>query len=338
MSNFPTILCGRNKRNFNVLRICNIFCLDNLIGYGLSTMLDFHSTVTGDIRTAGGSVNVTLRCINCTVNYNLCVYKIRFVSGICSTGSIGYGDECFVKCTCISTPLISVINVNVISVSEGALCFLANNNLGSGKESNILINRNITGHGLNGHVVLNTKIIVLRVNAGCTNRHINGRNRYVSIRFDYKSICRLVIILNNVSAGKVEHSATIGNKCYGRSEVSAGHVYGSICIFLSAGMKSKRNLNILEIVLRKGEYTIVHIGGLRTTTEVHDLEVLVHNSTTLSLNTTRSGDKAISVKRATVIHGDFTVSIHCYECNSTGGRTTIQLRTTGISVLCRNAN
>ena len=305
MYNFPTVLCRKSKRNFYIAGTLN-----KLICFGLGTVLDLNSTISGNICTTGGSINATCGCIDCTINYNLSIYKVCIGSSVFSTGSITYRNKSLISRTTVLAPVISIVNVNVISASKGTLSTLADNNLGTGKECNILVDCDITGHRLNSHVVLNTELVVLRIDAGCTNAHIDGRNGYVSIRLDNKSVCILIIILNNVSTCKVEHSTATGNKCYCRAEIGTRHINGSVRILCCAGIESKRNFNILKVVLRKREYTILHIGRLCTATEVHYLEILIYTCALICNNRTLTNDKSICIKSTTVIHGNRAVSVH----------------------------
>ena len=330
MSNFPTFLCRESKRNFYIAAILN-----KLICFGLGTMLDLNGTITGDIRATGGSVNVTCGCVNCAINYNLSIYNVCIGPSVFSTRSITYRDKSLISRTTISTPIISIVDVNVISTSKGTLSTLANDNLGTGEECDILVDCDITGHCLHGHVVLNTKLVVLRVNARCTDRHIDRRYGYITICLNNESVGILIIILNNIPTSKVKHSVLVGNKCYCRTKISARHIHSSVRILRCAGIESKRNLNILEIVLRKREYAIIHIGGLCTATEVHDLEVLINSCTTLSNNGTRANNKAVCKKLTSIIDCNLAIVIHSNERSVTCGRTSIQPTTLCIIMLCR---
>ena len=87
-------------------------------------------------------------------------------------------------------------------------------------------------------------------------------------------------------------------------------MYGGICIFSSTGIKCKSNLNILDVVLRDGEYTVFHIGRLSTATEVHHLEVLVYLSTAISDNGTLADDVTVCIERRAVIQYNGAVLFH----------------------------
>ena len=219
------------------MRISRIYCLNHLIGYGLRAVSYGNVTATGNICTTCCGVNISLGCINGTVNHNLRIHKVFIRSGIVSAGCISHRNKRLICCTGISAPLICVVYVNVNTAVKNTFCILTNDNLRTWQESNVLTDSNSTGHNLYGHIVLNTQLIFCRVDAGCTNRHVDGRYGNITVSLQNHTVCSFIIILNYVTAGQVEHSATAGNESNSRAEVRAGHIYGSICVFLRSGVK-----------------------------------------------------------------------------------------------------
>ena len=176
--NFPTILGRTAQRNFNISST-----LDQLMSYFLATVLNFNIAVTRNISATGCNIDITFRCIDSTIYNDLSIHKIRFGSCISSTWGISYGNKLLICCTRIRTPIIRIINVNVVTRTKSTFCILSNNYYGSWEECNILVDSNISRYCLYCHIVLNAKLILLGINRRCTDRHINSGNRYVTVCF-----------------------------------------------------------------------------------------------------------------------------------------------------------
>ena len=333
VGDFPIFVCGQGQGNFYVTGTLN-----ELIRYFLSTVCDLNVTVTGNLRTACGGVNITIGCINGTIDNDLGIYEIRFGSGIRSAGSIAYRNKLHITRSGILTPFVCIVNIDVVTFAKCTFCIFTDDDFRTGEECNILIDRDITGYHFNRHVILNTQLIVLGVDAGCTNGHIDGGNGYVTISRDHQSVGGFIVILDNVAVCQVEHRTAACNKCNRRAEISAGHVYRGIRVFRRAGPDGQRNFNVLEIILGKREYAVLHIRGLRTATEVHDLEVFVYARTFVCDNGAATGDEAVCVQRTAVVYGDGAVYCHIDKAYITCGRTAVIFGTVRIVMLCRKAD
>ena len=116
------------------------------------------------------------------------------------------------------------------------------------------------------------------------------------------------------------------------------HSNSSIGVLGSTGVNSERYLNILDIILRNGEYTVIHIGSLSTATEVHDLEGLVHLGSTLSLDGAATVYVAVCIESTAVIQGDRAFIRHIEKACCTRSRSTVKSRTLDGIMLCGNAD
>ena len=147
--------------------------LDQLMCFGLSTVRNCHMTGTGNIRTACSRVNIPLRCVDRAVDHNLCIYEIFLCSGIDSARSINCSGELGILRAAISAPFICIVNIDANTAVKNTSCALVNDYFGTGKKCNVLTDRNSTGYYFYGHIILNRQFVVFRVDAGCTDSHID---------------------------------------------------------------------------------------------------------------------------------------------------------------------
>ena len=318
VGDIPTVLNRAGQRNLNVAGILN-----ELVGYLLSTVGDLNGTGTGNISTACGGVDITLGCINGTIDHDLGVYQVSLGSGVGSAGGIAYSQELIVSRAYVITPLVGIVHVHVDTGAQGTIGSLTDDDLRAGEECNVLIDGNVTLNSLNRHVVLDTQIIVLGVDAGGTDGHVDGGYGDVAVCGEDKSVSALIVILHNVAGGQVEHCAAIGNEGNSRAELGAGHVHGGVCVCLGTGVDGQGNLDVLQIVLRQGEHTVFHIGGLRTAAEVHDLEVLIDVSAVVGNDGTATGNEAVCIQSTAVVDNDGAVLSHLDEADCTRGSTAV---------------
>ena len=329
----PTFLRRTSQGNFYVTGTLN-----ELMCYFLSTVCDRNVTVTGNIRTACSGVNITCRCIDRAIDHDFGIHKICIRSCIISAWSIAYRNKLLITRSGIITPFVCIVNIDVVTFAKCTFCIFTDDDFRTGEECNILIDRDITGYHFNRHVILNTQLIVLGVDAGGTDSHIDGGNGYIAISRDHQAVGVFVIILDNVAVCQVEHSSTLCNKCNRRTEILFRHENRGIRVFRRSGPDSQRNLDVLEIILGKREYSVIHIGGLGTAAEVHDLEVFIHLGTAVCNNRTAAGDETVCIKRTAVIDGDGAVLSHINTADRICGGTAVEFTSLCIIMFCRKAD
>ena len=158
------------------------------------------------------------------------------------------------------------------------------------------------------------------------------------MQFHHQAIRGAIISLDHMAACQIEHGIAFRNKGHGGTEICRRHVNGGIAVFRSTCIQGQRNLNILHIILRKREHTIVHIGGLRTAAEVHDLEHFIHGSASIGRHRAGTGDKAISIQGTAVINGNITIALHLYKATRASGGSAIEFATLGTHLFNRQAH
>ena len=177
--------------------------------------------------------------------------------------------------------------------------------------------------GIDCQIGVDGQVVVLGIDGRGAHRHSNSAEGQITIGFHNETVPAAIIALGNRAGGQVKHTAAGTNKGYGRAEVRIRHMDDRIGIFYRAILQSQRNFDILNIVLRKREYTVLHIGTLGTTAEVHDLEHFIDLGTVLGNNRTGTGNKAIGEKETAIVDGYAASAVHLQEANRTGRRTTI---------------
>ena len=334
VNDLPTFPCGQGQGD---LYISSRF-LKQLIGYCLGTVLNFDCTVAGNVCTACGGVNISQRGIDGAVHLYLSIFEVCVGSGIDSAGGIHYGNKGLIGGAGVVAPIVYVINIHIVARAKDAFGIFANDNFRAGKEGDILIDGNIASHYLNGHITVDGQFVVFRVNAGGTYCHVDRGKGYITVGFYNEAVGGFVIVFYNVTTGQVEHCVLLRNKLYSRAKFRAGHIDGGIGIFLSAGANGQGHFDVLEIVLRQGEYAVFHIGGLCTATEVHNLEVFIDAGTVFCCNGACTVNIAVGIERTAIFDGDSAVCLHLDKADSTDGRAAPRLCTLGIGMLCGKAN
>ena len=148
---------GRGDRDFGIAR-----ALYQLMGDSLRASLQFGYTAAGtvNVRTASSSIRITSRRINCAVHDNLRISKVCFCAIIRTTRSIYYRLKCFVRTRInIRSPLISIININVLSAAQFTCRTCINGHFCTGQHHNILINCNRAAVNVHSQITINRQII-----------------------------------------------------------------------------------------------------------------------------------------------------------------------------------
>ena len=303
--------------------------LDQLIGHCLITNLSHGHTGFGavDIGTALGDVDIALGRIHGTVDENGGIHHIGIGTGIGTAGNISQRLELAVDTAGtegVVAPLISIVNIHAVALSQRAACTCLHHHLSAGQHSNVLLDIDVAAAvHLDGNVAVDGQLVVLGVDVGGTHVHGNSGHSQSTIGLYDQAVGAAIVGLGNGAGGQIEHTAAGTDKGHGRSKVRAGHIDGGIAVLGGTVLQSQRHLDILHVVLGQREHTVVHIGTLRAAAEVHELEHLVHGSTVLGGNGTGTGDETVGIQGTTVIHGDGAVALHLDKTDGAGGRTAV---------------
>ena len=154
------------------------------------------------------------------------------------------------------------------------------------------------------------------------------------MHFDIKSIGLAIIRLYNVSAGKIEHSATLSKERNRRIKCTTSHCNRRKAVKRCTRINRHRNLYVLNVVLVQGEYRLINICSCSTATEVCNLEGFIDVRTGINGYGTVTGNKSVNVH--TAVNGNITIFFHYDITVSTYGITG-NLRTLSSSDNRRNA-
>ena len=316
-------LCSAD-RNLNVF---SILLLQQLIADCIRCITQDDLTGAGaDNRCAVfGSISITQRRVNDTINLNVCVIQICLGTGMLHTGSISNSLELPVRGAAVVAPLIQVVDIDATTAGQSTGSTLFNVELNTGQNVDILLDGDFTaGLDTDSHVVVQGQVIVSGIQAGDCNRHRNGRHGYSTIQFHNQAVGAAIIPLGNGTTAHAEHGTAGTNEGQAQAIViGSNNLHGDvgIALFNCTGFQSQRNLNILDIVLAHGEDTVTHTGGLAAATVVHELETLVDGGIALGSDRTGTGNEAPGIQRTTAGHGDGRAFSHVNAAGGTGGRT-----------------
>ena len=124
-----SILKLRGSNRNSLIRITTIFIsCHNSRGFCTHLKFYYGTIFTVDISTASCSIRISLRTIknSITLYINFSIHKIRICTCICSSGSILYRNKCLIRCTCKSSPFISIKHVNLHTGSKTKFCIRTN--------------------------------------------------------------------------------------------------------------------------------------------------------------------------------------------------------------------
>ena len=333
---------GRGNRNTDPL-ICLIIRTSVLYLVGLSLRARLHDNGAGtaDTCTAGSGVYKTGRSIYRAVHFHISIIgsanyilsRIRILQvnmGSIRSTTEGRAFLNSIRCNFCS-PLIVVVDIDFVAAAQSTSRTLCDNQLCAGLEGNILRHGNGTAavHG-NSHVAVDGQNIVLGVNSLATKHtqlHAQAQalNRNITHHIDHQSAGSLVIILDDMPAGNIEH--TVGANKGNSTALNTGqrNTNGHITIFCCASFQSHGHFHILHIVLGHGENSLLisnHARGVVAAAPVHNLEALVYGTAVLDGNRAAALNVTPGIQFTAVIDGNAAARFHLDEAAGTN-RTTL---------------
>ena len=175
---------------------------------------------------------------------------------------------------------------SLICIGQIQNCILAHSQAGAGQEHHVLLQGRGAGMQVNLNIVGDRQHEGAGINGGAAQLQVHGSHNAVAIGVHLQHIGGRIVILNKIGTrGRLEHSVGT-DELNGGAMALIGHKDGGSNILGSAVLIASGNLHILHIVLAQREHPIAgsQLGGDRTTTEVHDLEVLIDGCAILGSN------------------------------------------------------
>ena len=311
----------------------------DLIGHSFRSGSHDDGAGTADIGTTCSGVYITRRQICHSVDFNVGVLisahnilsriRIEQIHMSCIAGAAEGRTFMNRICSHLGSPLIVVIDVDLISITQGTGCILADDQSCTGMQSNILGHGHATGMHGNIHVTIDRKNIILGIDGLGSNqtqlhRKTQTLNGKASVHVDFQSTGGLVVILYHIALGNIEHSVGSDERNLRALNTNQRDCHRHISVFGSSRLQGHRNFNILNIILGHGENTIAvsdHTGGVITTAPVLDLEALVDSTALFHGHRTATLDITPRIQLTAIVNGNSTARFHLDKATLTDGRT-----------------
>ena len=272
-------------------------CLNGIVNHSLVAGLQVDNTVAHgvDVCAAGGAVNIAVFSMDGAVDLNQGIVSSAYdavaarhildlqINVVCSAAVTQLGARIV-----IVDPLVVVIYHDAVTGTQCTAGALIDIQLGAGQQNQILIHQDIALNHSDIHVVGNGQIIVGGVNGGVlsnTGLHGNGNigNGNIAVDLHIQTAGAFQIVLDNVAVFNNEHGivgADEGDRC--ALQTDQGNAHSKVAGFNSTCMDGQGNLNILDIVLGKGEYPVGlaadNLSGAVAAAEVRNLEGLIDST------------------------------------------------------------
>ena len=307
-------------------------CLDRIMDHGLVARGQFDHTITRgiDVGTAGCTVDMAGSSLDSTVDLNQRIVGSAFnavaagyilnlhINVVCSAAVTQSGT-----CVVIVDPLIIVVNIDAVALTQYAAGSFFDIQLGTGEQNQILIQQDGSFLNRNIHMVGNGQRIVRGVNGRAlanASLHRNGNigNGNIAVDLYIQTAGAFQIILNNIAIFNNEHRIVGTDEGHGSTlKANQSNTHGKIASFDRTGMDGQGNFNVLHIVLVERKYPIAlsadHLRGSITATEVCNLEGLINCAAALDLHRTGTGNETPCVQICTAFNGDLTAAVHFQE-------------------------
>ena len=206
---------GRGDRDLNIGK--GGIRLRRLVMNRLRTTCNRHTASTGrvNVSTAFSRVDVRTRGIHLAIDQNGSIHQISFSTGICLARSICDRTHDTVASTGIFTPLILVIDKEIVSAFQNAGCTFIDIDLCTRKQYDILPNGNrATAMDINRNIAVDRQIVFLRIHICTANIHRDTIHAQRAISINDQSVTRTVIALHHIARDQVKHGILAGNKIY----------------------------------------------------------------------------------------------------------------------------
>ena len=329
---------GRGDRNLKpFISLVIRPCILDLVSHSIRTGLHDDGAGTTDLSTTGSGVDVALRQIGNAVDFHVGIVGSALNGGgRCGILQVDMGGvrrttergafTCL-KGTCCD-PLIVVIDKDLVAATQSTGCVLADDQSCTGKQCNILGHRHGAAVHSNGHITINGQGVLAGIDglgAKHTQLHRQAQalNAHITICIDQQATGGLIVILNDVAVGDVEHTirANEGNL----RALNAEHrdLHGHITLFDGTGLQGHRNFDVLDVVLGHGEHTLGIINqtrGVIAATPVHYLEALIDRCTALHGDGTCALNVAPGIQLTAIVNGNIAAGLHLNKAAGTDGR------------------
>ena len=219
-------------------------------------------------------------------------------------------------------PLIIVIHINFITLSQRASCIFTNDQSCTWQQSDILSHGHATRMHINRHITINRQDILTGIDGiGYINhnmhrqRNTHALNLEITIGINQQSAGRLIIVLDNVTAGNLEHTIGTDERNSGTNQLTL-HLHSHITILNCTLFQCQGHFDVLDIVLRHNKYSLIIAdqgGSIITTGPVSDLEALICCTAFLNGYGTTTLDITPGIQLTAIINGNCTAGIHLYK-------------------------
>ena len=196
---------------------------------------------------------------------------------------------------------------------------------GTGQHHHVLLQGGGAALNADVHIVADGQYELSGIHVHAGNAHGQLGQSAIAVRVQIQAVGGGIVILHHVRAGLgTEHSVS-ADELHGGAVLHTGHIHRGVHVLGGAVLIGGGYLDVLHVILGGGEHqeALGQLGGLVTTAEVHDLEVLVDGGTALG------GDGAIAVnvtpgvQGSAVVHVDVRTGLHLDKAQRAGGATTV---------------
>ena len=291
-----------------------------LRGNDIGATADDGEILIGSISPGDSTVNKAISN-NLTVDINGNVRQIRNSTGLAGGAGIGQRTELSggmnevhtgdsfqsVHIQCLQ-PVLTVENLEHMTTSSHNIAgflseskiqgsILANGQAGARQKHHVLLQGGGTGMQIDANVIGDRQHESAGVNSCTAQFQVHRGHNAITIGMHFQHICGRVIIFDEIRTGsRLEHCAG-ADELDGSAVAHIGHEDRGSNILGGAVLITGGDLDVLNVVLAQREHQELR-SQLRsdgTTTEVHNLEVLVDAGTVLS------GDGALAVDVAPAV-------------------------------------
>ena len=196
---------------------------------------------------------------------------------------------------------------------------------GTGQHHHVLLQGSGTTLDADVHIVANGQYEVGRVHVHTGNLHRQLGQSAIAVGVQIQAIGGGIVILHHVRAGLgTEHSVS-ADELHGGAVLHTGHIHRGVHVLGGAVLVGGGHLDVLHVVLGGGEHqeALGQLGGLVTTAEVHDLEVLVDGGTALGGDGAIAVDVTPGIQGSAVVHVDVRTGLHLDKAQRAGGATAV---------------
>ena len=309
----------------------------DLIGHSIRTGLHDDGAGTTDLSTTGSGVDVALRQIGNAVDFHVGIVGSALNGGgRCGILQVDMGGvrrttegiafTCF-KGTC-RDPLIVVVDKDLVAAAQSTGCVLADDQSCTGKQCNILGHRHGAAVHSNGHITIDGQCVLAGIDGlgakhAQLHRQAQALNAHITICIDQQATGGLIVILNDVAVGDVEHAVRADKGNLRALNTDQRDLHGHIALFDGTGLQGHGNFDVLDVVLGHGEHTsgiVNQTRGVITATPVHYLEALIDRCTVLHGDGTCALDVAPGIQLTAIVYGNIAAGLHLDKAAGTDGR------------------